>query len=236
MRSTLRALCLAVFLAPGLVLAAGGGGGGGGGGDLGGGGFSSPRENQSPEAAAKQAHKKGLRYRKAALKAEAKAAEADDAEDRAEYLADAKKDWERAIEQYKRALALNRNLVESWNEFGFALRKTGDFTTSIKAYNTALSLNAEYGDAIEYRAEAYLALNQFDQVREAYTKLLSLDAENAATLMAAMQTWSAARSPLEDADAEAAAKAFASWVAERATLAVFLDAKPRSWDDASDGA
>lgn len=222
------ALVIAVALVFTTSLAVAAGAGGGGGGDYGGGsGGSSQRSSRSPERIAKRQYQSGLRYKEKAWKLEKKAAKADDAEDRDELLAKAKKSYENAIESQSAALKTLPSYYEAANELGYALRKTGQFEKAIESYDRALKLNSVFYPAVEYRAEAYLATGQVEKAKTSYMTLFRNDRELADQLMTAMDEWVGKQAPGD------ATTSFADWLKERKALAKVGDDltqnNARSW-------
>ena len=217
---------VALFLCNLLVPAvyASGGGGGGGGMDTGGMSADSDR-GPTPQQKAQRAHNKGLKYRKDALKYEAKAAAATDDKDRAKQLANAQEAWRDAIEQYRKAIGYDDSLYQSMNELGFALRKSGDFKAAIEAYNLALALQSDYAPAIEYRGEAFLLMQSFQEVQASYVRLVTLDHDQAALLLTSIKQWLTAHPEVTTEEA----KAFAKWVAQRNDLAQLLPGASHAW-------
>lgn len=200
-----------VFTSP-LAVAAGGGSGGGG--DYGGGsGGSSQSASRSPERVAKRSYQSGLSYKEKAWKLEAKAAKADDAEDREKLLAKARKAYEKAIKAQTAALKAVPGHYEAANELGYALRKTGQFEKAIESYNRALELNGIYYPAVEYRAEAFLATGQIEKAKSAYMTLFRNDRALADQLMTAMDDWLAKQTAGDET------ASFAEWLNERKALA-----------------
>ncbi len=213
-RAALRRLAgwalIAVLLAAGPALAAGGGGGSYGGsvGDA-----SSQRSSRSPEAVANRRHRTGLSHKQKAWKFEAKAAKAEDADDREALLAKARRAYEKAIAAQTAALEAFPKHYEAANELGYALRKTGQYEKAIASYDRALAINDLFYPAVEYRAEAYLATGRLDEVKRSYMVLFRNDRALAEQLMAAMDGWLASQ-------ADGAAQSdFAEWLEERKALA-----------------
>lgn len=204
-------VALALVFTTALAFAAGGGGGGG---DYGGGsGGSEPRPSRSPERIAKRHYQSGLGYKEKAWKLEAKAAKAEDAEDRDKLLAKALKSYEKAIVAQTAAMKAVPKHYEAANELGYALRKTGQFDKAIESYDRALELNAIYYPAVEYRAEAYLATGRLEEAKVSYMKLFRNDRELADQLMTAMDGWLAKQTAGDET------ASFAEWLKERKALA-----------------
>lgn len=204
---------------PGAAFAAGSGGGGGGmSGDVGG-AAASPRE------LARTAHNDGLRFKRRAQRMEEEAAEASDDAARQDAQRQARENWMKAIAAFKQSFMLDNKSHKSLNELGYALRRIGEYQAALQAYDAAIAMKPDFGEAIEYRAEAQLALGKLDDVKGAYMKLVELDDDLAAMLLAALQSWSAARA----SDTSEAVQAFRAWIAERAALARYVGGEAHDW-------
>ncbi len=184
-----------------------------------GGGFSTPAPSanpKTPEQIAASAYKTGLRHKSKAWRLEERAEKAKSEKKRANLLAKAQKQYDKAVKAQAKVLQAMPEHYEAANEMGYALRKTGDFQKAIGAYNYALKLKPDFLEAIEYRGEALLALGYLEETKAAYMRLFRDDPELAAQLMQAIQDWVAAQTERsEDIDA------FAQWAAERARLVGF---------------
>lgn len=174
-----------------------------------------PTTGLSADQRSSNAFLAGIKHRDLALKHEARAGKAGNAEARARALAKAQLQYKKAITRQGEALDLDPENYQAANELGFALRKSGDFHKAIGAYNFALQVNPDYHQAIEYRAEAFLALGMLQKTQSAYMQLFRNDRTLADQLMQHMEAWVSMRG---DAVTEAEAS-FISWVQERKRLA-----------------
>ncbi len=102
---------------------------------------------------------------------------------RATQNAKARKDYQRALEKFDKALELNPEMYEAYSESGFCQRKLGRLDKSLTAYETCLSLKPDYAPAIEYRGEAFLALNLPDSAQSALNTLQQLAEQNPSDTM-----------------------------------------------------
>ncbi len=102
---------------------------------------------------------------------------------RATQNAKARKDYERAIEKFDKALELNPEMHEAYSERGFCFRKLGQLDASFASYERCLNLKPDYAPAIEYRGEAFLARNQPDSAKSALLELERLAEENPSDTM-----------------------------------------------------
>jgi tetratricopeptide (TPR) repeat protein len=171
--------------------------------------------SRTPAQVANGAYKSGQKYKKRAVKHEQKAAAASDPEKRDKYLEKARKQYKKSVDEYLKAYNYNRSFHEALNELGYAYRKIGEYDNAIRAYNTALNVKPDYAQAIEYRGEAYLALGMFEKTQKAYMTLFRTDQDQAALLMAAMESWMENETRAAGPDADA----FIAWIEERRALA-----------------
>ena len=177
------------------------------------------KTRMTPEQEAIQKYDNGLKHRDKAVEAQEKAARASKDKDRKKQQKKARKEYEKAAKDFRSAIEANSQLFQAHSDLGFVLRKLGDFEAALAAYDTALGIQPNYGAAIAYQAEAYLGLGRTADVKDAYQRLFRGDPKLAATLMDAMKQWveerTAAPGDFDAGDVEA----FATWVAERDTLA-----------------
>jgi Flp pilus assembly protein TadD len=102
--------------------------------------------------------------------------------------AESAKRFSEAIADFRRAVEIQPNFHEAWNELGFALRQTGQFTDALKAYEQALRLRPEFPEALEYLGEAYVKMGRLEDARAILVRLSSMDPARARELEEAIQT------------------------------------------------
>ena len=192
-------MILLCAIAP-FVLAAGTGGGG-----------QSNRELQaSASASAAALYRSGLRYKHRAWQQEQHAGDASDPAERDRQLARSNRNFSRAADQVRKALAADENHAEAASELGYALRRTGRYEEAIDWYDHALRVNPDLLQAVEYRGEAYLETGELEAARGAYMSLFRGNADLADQMLAAMEAWTARNEGLEPE--------FSEWVVERRAL------------------
>jgi tetratricopeptide (TPR) repeat protein len=174
---------------------------------------------RTPEEMAIAAYNSGIEHKDKGIKIEANAAAASDAKERAKAAANAKKEYEKALKDFKSAASNNPDMYQAYNGMGFSYRKTGDYTKALEMYDKALQLKPGFPDAIEYRGEAYLGLDRIDDAKQAYLQVLASDRKQADTLMAAMKTWVQEHKATPGAVDPAAVTALETWIGERAEIA-----------------
>ena len=74
--------------------------------------------------------------------------------------------FDRAIEDYNKAIELNPELAEAYNNRGVAYCIKGDYDRAIVDYNTAIALKRDYtADAYYNRGEAWLHLGEWEKAK-----------------------------------------------------------------------
>jgi tetratricopeptide (TPR) repeat protein len=88
--------------------------------------------------------------------------------------AKARREYEKAVKDFTKAIELNPQMKEAHNNLGYCYRKLGKLTESLASYNRAIALDSNFAQAREYRAETYLALGQLSKAEAELTFLKSL--------------------------------------------------------------
>ena len=174
---------------------------------------------RTPEEMAVAAYNSGIEHKDKGIKIEASAASATEAKDRAKAAANAKKEYEKALKDFKSAASNSPDMYQAYNGMGFSYRKTGDYVKALEMYDKALQLKPGFPDAIEYRGEAYLGLNRIDDAKQAYLQVLASDRKQADTLMAAMKTWIEEHKATPGAVDAATISGLETWIGERGEIA-----------------
>lgn len=147
----------------------------------------------------------------------------------------ARSEYEKALEEFERAIQLSPRLFQAYNGMGYALRKTGDYTRALEMYDRAIEMAPGlYAEAMEYRGEAYLALNRIGDAKQAYMDLFGSDRKQAELLLKQMELWVARRKADPAGLDPATVSAFEKWIGERAGIAqvtarMAADAVPSTW-------
>ncbi|MBK7142609.1 MAG: tetratricopeptide repeat protein [bacterium] len=89
--------------------------------------------------------------------------------------AKARKEYEKAVENFTKAVELDTAMHEAHNYLGYCYRKLGDLPKSLAAYDRALTLKPDFAQAREYRGETYLAMGDIKQAEAelAYLKKIA---------------------------------------------------------------
>ena len=83
--------------------------------------------------------------------------------------------FDKAIEQYGKAIDLKPNFVEAYNNRGVAYRSKGGFDQAIQDYTKAIELNPNDANAYYNRGIAYKDKDDIDQAIQDYTKVIELN-------------------------------------------------------------
>ena len=89
--------------------------------------------------------------------------------------------YHKAIGYYTDAITLKYDLIEAYDNRGFAYHNIGDFDLAIRDYNKAIDLEPKYANAYDNRGFAYRNKGNFDKAIEDYSKAIELEPENANT-------------------------------------------------------
>lgn len=83
-------------------------------------------------------------------------------------------DYQKAISFFQRALKVDKNYAEAWNNLGFAYEKVGQYPEAVEAYKTALSnplyRNAEKG--FYNLGRAYYRMKRYSEAADAYKEAI----------------------------------------------------------------
>ena len=215
MRTIIVPVAAAVILLPGLVLASGGSPMSVPGSP---GTQASPRLTPEQEAARK--YNDGLKHKD---KADALAKEAEagslDEKKRGKIEASARKEYDKAREDFLAATDKNPMMFQAHGGLGYVYRRMGDYTSALESYDRALELSPDYTPAIEYRAEAYLGVNRLEEAKSAYMTLFNSDRARADELAAAMKVWVDKRHQDAAGVAPETIEDFSKWLSQREEIA-----------------
>ncbi|NQV00096.1 MAG: tetratricopeptide repeat protein [Parcubacteria group bacterium] len=79
-----------------------------------------------------------------------------------EYLMD--KEFQKAIEEFDKAIEINKNYAEPYNGKGVAYRNLGEFNKAIKDYTKAIELYPSFFEAYNNRGVCFMLLNEYDKM------------------------------------------------------------------------
>ena len=174
---------------------------------------------RTPEEMAIESYNNGIEHKDKGIKIEASAATTADLKERAKAADKARKEYEKALKDFKSAADRNPQMYQAYNGMGFSYRKTGDYTKALEMYDKALALKPGFPDAIEYRGEAYLGLNRIDDAKKAYLEVLASDRKQADILMSAMKVWIQDHKTTPAGVDAATVDGLEKWIGERTELA-----------------
>ena len=87
--------------------------------------------------------------------------------------------FDKAIEDYERAIALNPSYYQAYNNMGALLGKMSLFARAIEYFNKAIALSPDYTDAYYNRGITYVAIEQFGRALEDLNKAILLNPDDA---------------------------------------------------------
>ena len=82
---------------------------------------------------------------------------------------------EKAIQSYKKALSLNSEYIEVYNNIGVAYKEWGKPDIALKYLNEAIRLNPSYSEAYNNLGNAQKDLSQLDEAIDNYSKAIELN-------------------------------------------------------------
>ena len=88
------------------------------------------------------------------------------------------KEYEKALEAYKRAAGINSSQAGAYLGCGNAHQRMGEYEKALEAYAKALELDPEYVNAYNGRGNAYKALGEYEKAVSDYDRALELDPES----------------------------------------------------------
>jgi tetratricopeptide (TPR) repeat protein len=95
------------------------------------------------------------------------------------YAAGTSGNWADAVAAYSKAIELNPQYAEAYNNRGIANDDMGNYNQSIKDYNKAIELNSQYAKAYNNRGVAYYNLGNYNQAIKDYNKAIELNPQYA---------------------------------------------------------
>ena len=84
-------------------------------------------------------------------------------------------DYEKAIENGEKALALNDNNYICWTNLGIAYRMNGNYPRAIECYNNALAINPEYPEVLSSLGTLYVIQGDPEQALVYFEKAIATD-------------------------------------------------------------
>jgi tetratricopeptide (TPR) repeat protein len=83
--------------------------------------------------------------------------------------------FDRALEDYDKAIVLNSSYPEAYNNRGITFKKIGMFNKAIENFDKAIALNPAYYKAYNNRASAFGKIGQPDKALEDYERAIALN-------------------------------------------------------------
>lgn len=108
---------------------------------------------------------------------------------RATSNAKAKREYEKAVNDFKDAIKEKPDMKEAYNNLGYCYRKLDKLDESLKYYKRALNLDSNFVQALEYMGETYLALGDLDNANKQLNRLKELQSTYADTLSQSIEIY-----------------------------------------------
>ena len=96
--------------------------------------------------------------------------------------AKAKREYKKAVGEFKKAINLQPDMAEAHNNLGYCYRKLGSLDESLKHYHRALKIDSTFEQAREYLGETYLAMDSLLLATSQYDWLIENKSVYADTL------------------------------------------------------
>ena len=87
--------------------------------------------------------------------------------------------FDKAIEDYERAIALNPSYYQAYNNMGALLGKMSLFARAMEYFNKAIAISPDYTDAYYNRGVTYALVDQFGPALEDFNKAILLNPSDA---------------------------------------------------------
>ncbi len=87
-------------------------------------------------------------------------------------------DYDKAIEDFTRAIELEHNFVFAYTERGLAWEMKGFHEKALADYDKALEINPEYEKAYKDRAMTWQAMGEYAKALDDYTRAIELNPED----------------------------------------------------------
>ena len=87
----------------------------------------------------------------------------------------AKRDYDRAIQDFDQSIKLYPTYSKPFNNSGVAYLKKGEYDLAIEAFDQAIRLNRNYGEAFANRAGAYLKKNEYARAARDYDEAIRIE-------------------------------------------------------------
>ncbi|MBA2268751.1 MAG: tetratricopeptide repeat protein, partial [Nitrosopumilus sp.] len=87
-----------------------------------------------------------------------------------------------AIACYDKAIEINPQYADAYNNKGLSLYYLGDYQEAIACYDKAIEINPEYADTFYNKGMALSAISKFAEAISSYEKTLEIDSDNVKAL------------------------------------------------------
>ncbi|MBN1803012.1 MAG: tetratricopeptide repeat protein [Candidatus Lokiarchaeota archaeon] len=86
-----------------------------------------------------------------------------------------KEEHDRAIQNYERAIQLDQNHANAWNEKGLVLEMKSEYQKAIDSFQNALNIDSKHASAWYNMGNAYKYVNALDKAIDSYNKAIEID-------------------------------------------------------------
>src|SRR5271157_692852 len=83
-----------------------------------------------------------------------------------------------ALKAYDKAIEINPQNTDAWNNKGDALSKQNKYDEALKAFDKAIEINPQNTDAWNNKGDALSKQNKSDEAKKAYDKAIEIDSQN----------------------------------------------------------
>ncbi|MBC7101588.1 tetratricopeptide repeat protein [Methanothermobacter sp. KEPCO-1] len=92
------------------------------------------------------------------------------------------KEYQKALKYYDKALKINPEYAEAWNNKGIILKELKKYKKALKCYNKALEINPELIEAWNNKGTTLQELGKYEEALECYNKALEINQKSIETL------------------------------------------------------
>ncbi len=83
-----------------------------------------------------------------------------------------------ALKVYDKAIEINPQNTDAWNNKGDALTELNRSDEALKAYDKAIEINPQNTDAWNNKGDALSKQNKYDEAKKAFDKAIEIDSQN----------------------------------------------------------
>ncbi len=83
-----------------------------------------------------------------------------------------------ALKAYDKAIEINPQNTDAWNNKGDALSKQNKYDEALKAFDKAIEIDSQNTDAWNNKGDALSKQNKYDEAKKAFDKAIEIDSQN----------------------------------------------------------